>query len=61
MSLHNGLDTIGIASFGVYSSTYGVGEEGNIANLAASFGLLEDAPQSSGIVKKYIKWFFGWF
>jgi len=44
MTLHTGLDTVGIASLGFYSETYGAGEEGNIANLYVSFGLLEDAP-----------------
>ena len=44
MSLHNGIDTIAIASFGSYSETYGAGEEGNIANLVVSLGYFEDAP-----------------
>lgn len=44
MSLHNGIDTIAITSNGVYSTTYGVGEEGNTANLVSSLGYLEDAP-----------------
>ena len=48
MALHNGIDTVAIASFGVYSETYGAGEEGNIANLFASFGYLEDATESTG-------------
>lgn len=47
MALHNGIDTVAIASRGVYSETYGDGDEGNIANLYASFGLLEDFPSAS--------------
>lgn len=31
-------------TLGNYTETYGVGEEGNIANLFASWGMLEDAP-----------------
>jgi len=44
MSLHGGLDTVGIISYGCFSKTYGAGEEGNLANLYASRGFLEDAP-----------------
>jgi len=47
MSLQSGLDLVAIASLGVYSETYGQSEPGNIANLAASFGYLEDAPDPS--------------
>jgi len=61
MSLYDGICPTAIASLGVYTETFGVGEEGNIANLVASFGLLEDAPESGGVVKKYIKWFFGFY
>jgi len=43
MSLQSGLDLVAIASFGVYSETYGLVNPGNLANLAASFGYLEDA------------------
>lgn len=38
------LDTVAVASLGVYSELYGLGEEANIANLYCSFGLLEDIP-----------------
>jgi len=44
MSLHNGIDTVAIATLGVYTSTYGAAAPGNIANLFASFGFYEDAP-----------------
>ena len=44
MSLYNGIDPTAIASLGVYTETYGAGEGGNIANLVASLGLFEDAP-----------------
>jgi len=64
MSLHNGIDTIAIASFGNYSETYGVGEEGNIANLVVSFGFLEDAPapaESTGFWHQLVGWFWEFF
>ena len=47
MALHNGIDTVSIIAVGVYSKTYGSGDGTNIANLFASFGLLEDAPTKS--------------
>ncbi len=62
MSLHNGLDTVAIASFGNYSKTYGAGEEGNTANLVVSFGFLEDAPgvlESTG--NRLLDWFWEFF
>ena len=49
MSLHNGLDTMAIATIGVYSSTYGAAHPGNIANLFASFGFLEYKGVKKGI------------
>ncbi len=45
MSLHSGIDTVAVISLGVYTETYGAAEGGNIANLAVSFGLLENAPE----------------
>ena len=56
MSLYNGIDPTAVASLGVYSETFGVGEEGNIANLAASFGLFEDAPTGVVGISRRIKW-----
>lgn len=44
MSLHNGIDTVAIATLGIYSKTYGSGAAATLANLFASFGFLEDAP-----------------
>ena len=44
MSLHSGIDTVAIISHGVFTKTYGVDEEANLANLYASQGYLEDAP-----------------
>jgi len=45
MSLWNGVDLVSIATEGVYSEGYiSSTGGGNIANLMASFGLLEDAP-----------------
>jgi hypothetical protein len=38
------VDPVALCSAGVYSEVYGVGEEGNIANLFASLGMIEDAP-----------------
>ena len=53
MALWNGLDTVAILSRGIYTETYGAAEPANIANLAASWGYLEDAP-SSGAARKLI-------
>lgn len=67
MSLHNGLDIEAIATLGVYSSTYNsVSAPGNIANLFASRGLLEVAPDaepSTGLswIKKMFDWFWELF
>ena len=47
MSLYNGIDPIAIAALGSYTETYGSTEPGNIANLYASLGLFEDAPNIS--------------
>jgi len=44
MSLYNGIDPTAIASLGSYTETYGSSAPGNIANLYASLGLLNDAP-----------------
>ena len=44
MSLHSGLDTVSIISHGTYTETYGSAAPANIANLYASLGYLEDAP-----------------
>ena len=45
------VDPVAIASCGVYSETYGVGEEANIANLFGSIGLIEDAPWPVDLIK----------
>jgi len=51
MSLWNGVDYVAVVSEGVYTEGYISSTGGGaIANLAASFGLLEDAPAPSGIV-----------
>jgi hypothetical protein len=44
MALHNGIDTVAYASGGVFTKTYGSGQQKNICNLFASFGLVEDLP-----------------
>jgi hypothetical protein len=41
------VDPVAFTSAGVYSEVYGVGEEGNVANLFASIGLVEDAPDAA--------------
>lgn len=46
------LDTVAIASLGVYSELYGFAEKSNIANIYASFGYLEDAPRVSKRARK---------
>ena len=62
MSLYNGIDPTAIASLGVYTETYGVGEERNVANLYVSFGYLEDAPGGASDLKKRITdWFWEYF
>lgn len=44
MSLHSGLDTVAIATGGCWTKTYNSSGPGNIANLYATRGYLEDAP-----------------
>lgn len=46
MSLHNGIDTVAMISFGVYSMTYGLADKDNRADLHISFGLLENVPST---------------
>lgn len=50
MSLHSGLDTVAIATAGLFSKTYGSTGQKYINNLYASLGLLEDAPALAPIV-----------
>jgi len=54
MALHSGIDTVAYISNGIYSKTYGSGNSGNIANLFASLGLLEDAPAASQAARSYL-------
>ena len=50
MSLWNGVDLVSVVSEGVYSEGYISSTGGGaIANLMASFGLLEDAPNVDNI------------
>ncbi len=58
MSLWSGVDTIAVVSHGVYSETYGVGEEANVASLFASFGLLEDASRAAPSRSKWLLYYF---
>jgi len=55
MSLHNGLDTVGVISFGAHSKTYSSLNPGNNANLFSSLGYLEDAPNAAAIVFAALK------
>lgn len=43
------VDPVAYASFGFYSEVFGAGEEGNIANLFSSAGLIEDAPNAAPV------------
>lgn len=63
MSLHNGLDTMAIATLGVYSANYGAAQSANIANLYASFGYIEDVGEyvAPTIFKRLIDWFWEFF
>lgn len=62
ISLHSGLDTVGIISIGRFSKTYGVGEEANLANLYVSLGLLEDAPTAAiSDWFGFVNWFWEFF
>jgi len=54
MALHNGIDTVAIVSFGVYSKVYGMADTDNIASLFASFGYLEDAPELGDVHKGFL-------
>ena len=56
MSLYNGIDPTAIASFGVYTETYGSTDGGNIASLFASFGLLENAPGVVPSISRRVIW-----
>ena len=58
MSLHGGIDTVGVISHGVFTKTYGVDEEANVANIYVSFGYLEDAPGSVSGWVGFIHWFW---
>lgn len=59
MSLHSGLDTVSIISGGVFTKTYGSSAAANIANLYASRGYFEDAPnvlvRIAAIVMSYFR------
>lgn len=47
------VDAVAFSSAGVYSQYYGAGEEANLANLYASLGLVEDAPNA--VLDKLLK------
>ena len=64
MALHNGIDTIAIATSGSYTETYVTATGGgNIASLFASFGFLESAPAppSPSAWQGFIHWFWEFF
>ena len=54
MSLHNGLDTVSIASLGLYTKTYGSSNQVNINSLFASLGLLETAPAQAEVIMNFV-------
>ncbi len=64
MSLHAGLDTVGIISQGLWSKTYHLADLKIRCNLYASRGYLEDAPNIAGAwhnviygaFRRLIKW-----
>jgi hypothetical protein len=56
MALHSGIDTVAVISFGVYSTTYGSADGGNIVCLFTSRGLFEDAPSPSIVIRTLRKW-----
>ena len=62
MSLHSGIDTIAFVSGGIYTETYGLGEEVNVANLFGFYGLLEDVPIGEAITpgRKRVKMELGY-
>ena len=55
------VDPVSYCSYGVYSETYGVGEEANIANQFASLGMVEDAPLGYEITLQRLTTFWGYF
>ena len=55
MTVHVGLDIVAIATFGVYTKTYGSGDA-NIYSLYSTFGFLEDfIPVTSRRLRRYIR------
>ena len=50
MSLHEGIDTVALATMGSFTSTYGNAEGNNRANLYATWGLIEDAVDRATVV-----------
>lgn len=58
MTLHAGLDTVAIISYGVFTKTYGSSAPANIANLYVSRGLFEDAPNITIMIINIVMSFF---
>lgn len=58
MSLHSGIDTVAIISGGCFTKTYGSSAPANIANLYASRGLLEDAPNVAVMIINIVMSYF---
>ena len=52
------VDPVSYCSFGVYSEVYGAGEEGNIANLFGSLGMVEEASVGVVIMRSMRVWFW---
>ncbi|NIS69990.1 MAG: hypothetical protein GTO12_13920 [Proteobacteria bacterium] len=55
MALWNGVDLVAFASNGIFTKTYGSGNPGNIANLFAFYGFMEDAPGPAQGMWKLLK------
>jgi hypothetical protein len=52
LALHSGIDTVAFVSEGAYTETYGSLDPGNIANLFASDGMMEDLPLLTAILRR---------
>lgn len=52
------VDPVAYVTLGNYSETYGAGEEANLANLFASLGMIEDAPNLSYNITVLMDYYF---
>ena len=58
MSLHEGIDTVAYTMYGVFTMNYGSAAPANIANLYASWGLLEDAPNVTAVFAATMMYYY---